>query len=57
MHALPLLASLVDPYEILFRRAMSRPSVETRLGDEPNPEVRLFIASARREAAGPARPR
>jgi hypothetical protein len=47
MHALPLLAILVDPYEILFRRPAPRPGA-VGLGDEPNPEARLFLALARR---------
>jgi hypothetical protein len=47
MHALPLLAAFVDPYEIFFRHAVMRPRNAIRFGDEPNPEVRLFRAEAR----------
>jgi hypothetical protein len=47
MHALPLLAAFVDPYEIFFRQAVMRPRNAIRLGDEPNPEVRLSRAEAR----------
>ena len=41
MHALPLLAAFVDPYAILFRRAVVPPT-QVRFGDEPNPEARLI---------------
>jgi hypothetical protein len=55
MHALPLLATLVDPYELLFRQAGLHPRHEIRFGDEPNPEAR-FLTTARRRSE-PARPR
>ena len=48
MHALPLLAAFVDPYEIFFHYAVMRPRNAIRFGDEPNPEVRLFRAEADR---------
>ena len=47
MHALPLLAAFVDPYEILFRLAVMQRRNAIRFGDEPNPEARLFRADAR----------
>jgi hypothetical protein len=56
MHALPLLATLVDPYEILFGQIAPGSHPATRLGDEPNPEARLFRA-ARRGSHEPTRPR
>jgi hypothetical protein len=56
MHALPLLASLVDPYEILFGRIVPSAHGAARFGDEPNPEARLFYAT-RRHPFEPARPR
>jgi hypothetical protein len=55
MHALPLLATLVDPYEILFRQASPRPRTEPCFGDEPNPEARLLVATARRRSWTPTR--
>jgi hypothetical protein len=48
MYALPLLAAFVDAYEIFFRQAVMPPRSAIRFGDEPNPEVRLFRAEARR---------
>ena len=42
MHALPLLAAFVDPYEIFYRQAVMPPRTAARFGDEPNPEARLF---------------
>ena len=56
MYALPLLAALVDPYEILFGQIAPshRPSV--RAGDEPNREVSTLL-TARRRTFEPARPR
>jgi hypothetical protein len=36
MHALPLLAVLVNPYLMLFRNAGPRAMPESRFGDEPN---------------------
>ena len=57
MHALPLLAAFVDPYEIFFRQAVTRPRIASRFGDEPNPEVRLFRAQARRASCEPQQPR
>jgi hypothetical protein len=48
MHALPLLAAFVDPYDIFFRQAVIPPRSVIRFGDEPNPEARLFRAEARR---------
>jgi hypothetical protein len=56
MHALPLLAALVDPYEILFRRVALRPHSQLRFGDEPNPEARLLVANARCRSWTPTRP-
>jgi hypothetical protein len=56
MHALPLLAALVDPYEILFRRAAQPAQSQPRFGDEPNPEARLLVATARRGSWTPTRP-
>jgi hypothetical protein len=47
MHALPLLAAFVDPYEIFFRQAVMPRHTAIRFGDEPNPEARLFRAEAR----------
>lgn len=55
MHALPLLATLVDPFSIFLRQATWRPDQRTHFGDKPNPEARLFLA-VRRNAV-PARPR
>ena len=55
MHALPLLAAFVDPYEIFFRHAVMRPRNAIRFGDEPNPEVRLFRAEARHASPEPQR--
>ena len=56
MHALPLLASLVDPYEIFFGRIVPGARDVARFGDEPNPEARLFYATRSRPFE-PARPR
>jgi len=56
MHALPLLASLVDPYEIFFGRIVPGARGAARFGDEPNPEARLFYATRRRPFE-PAKPR
>jgi hypothetical protein len=47
MHALPLLAAFVDPYEIFFRQAFMPPRTASRFGDEPNLEARWFRATAR----------
>jgi hypothetical protein len=55
MHALPLLAVLVNPYLLLFRTVGSRAAPEVRFGDEPNPDARLYFAE--RRASEPARPR
>ncbi len=55
MHALPLLATLVDPLAILLRQTAWRPNTGARFGDEPNPEARLFLAVRRN--ASPERPR
>jgi hypothetical protein len=52
MHALPLLATLVDPYMIFFRRIVPGAGL-ARFGDEPNPEVRLYLS--RRNASEPTR--
>jgi hypothetical protein len=55
MHALPLLAALVDRYLIFLRHVGPRTIYDTRFGDEPNPEARLSFA--RRRASEPTRPR
>lgn len=55
MHALPLLAALVDPFEIIFRTPVRQSDIAVRFGDEPNPEARLFHAT--RNAFGLERPR
>jgi hypothetical protein len=55
MHALPLLAVFVNPYLLLFRSAVPQAERESRFGDEPNPEVRQYLAE--RRAAEPSRPR
>lgn len=55
MHALPLLATLVDPFAILLRQTAWQPDQGVRFGDEPNPEARLFLAACRN--AAPERPR
>jgi len=57
MHALPLLATLVDFSEIFFHQAAPRLRPETRFGDEPNPEARLFFATMRHRGSEPERPR
>jgi hypothetical protein len=56
MHALPLLAAFVDPFEILFGQIVPRYRPAVRLGDEPNREVAILRASARRTLE-PTRPR
>ena len=56
MHALPLLAALVDPFEILFGQIGPRHRPAVRLGDEPNREVPM-LRSSRRRAFEPTRPR
>jgi hypothetical protein len=48
MHALPLLAALVDPYEILFGQIAPRRQPVVRLGDEPNREVPTLLTARRR---------
>ena len=35
MHALPLLAAFVDPYEVFFRQALMPRRTTIRFGDEP----------------------
>ena len=55
MHALPLLAAFVDPYEIFYREAVVPRRTAIRFGDEPNPEVRWFNARATRMSAEPQR--
>ena len=55
MHALPLLAAFVDPYEIFYRKAVMPRATAIRFGDEPNPEVRWFRAQARRMPSEPQR--
>lgn len=57
MHALPLLSTLVDPFEILFRQAGRRPACGAGLGDEPNPEARQFLAGGARRHGMPQRGR
>jgi hypothetical protein len=47
MHALPLLATLVDPYQILFGQIVPRHRPAVRLGDEPNREA-ATLQTARR---------
>ena len=56
MHALPLLAALVDPYAILFGQIAKHHRPVVRLGDEPNREVPMLL-TARRRLFEPTRPR
>jgi hypothetical protein len=55
MHALPLLAVLVNPYLLLFRSVGQQAASGSRFGDEPNPEARQHFAEHR--ASEPARSR
>jgi len=56
MHALPLLAPLVDPYVILFGQIVPHHRPAVRMGDEPNREVPILL-SRRRRAFESTRPR